>query len=421
VTLAMKVFNRLYLKVYVTVVVTLVLATAVSAAIWASGPDMATARGAFGMASGVAAAALADTDAPREQQQQAITRLSRLLDADVAVYDSDERLIGAAGATLPTPSEVDDGPEVLHSRNPVWKFSLRDGRIIVVRPPLSQHVHGAGFFLHVSVVALILAIGSFPVVRGLTRRLERLQLAVENFGSGDLSARVPVEGKDEVAKVAESFNRAASKIEELVTAHKMLLANTSHELRTPLTRLRLGVERIKDLADPQVRAGLEQDITDLDDLIEGVLLSSRLEAMKRLEVSEEVDLLALAAEEASRYEDIAVSGTPILVKGDPRLLRRLLRNLLDNATRHGKPPVEVEVLGAGGSASLSVKDHGPGVDAADAGRIFEPFFRKGAPSGSDKGAGLGLALVRQIARLHGGDARLEGGSAFVISLPKCGI
>jgi signal transduction histidine kinase len=417
----MRNFTRLYLKVYATVVGTLLLTFVVSVAIWSNGPEAATARGAFGMASGVAAAALADIDAPPPQQQLAIKRLAKLLDADLAVYSRNEVLIGASGEALPPPAEVDDGRQVFHTRNPVWKFQLRDGRIIVLRPPLAQHVHGPGFLVHIAVVALLLAIGSFPVVRGLTRRLERLQAGVEHFGSGDLSARVKVEGRDEIARVATSFNRAAGQIEELVNAHKMLLANTSHELRTPLTRLRLGIERIKEQADPKVRADLEHDIADLDQLIDGILLTSRLDAMKRLDVSEDVDLLALAAEEASRYDDMGVTGEAVIVKGDPRLLRRMIRNLLDNAIHHGKPPVDVTVSVSGPRVSLSVRDAGSGVDTADAERVFEPFFRKASPSGAENSTGLGLALVRQIARLHGGEASIEGGSTFVVSLPKCGI
>src|SRR6202023_114685 len=113
---------------------------------------------------------------------------------------------------------------------------------------------------------------------------------------------VKVEGRDEVAQLAESFNRAASRIETLVNAHKMLLANASHELRTPLTRIRMGVELMRGAADPQRKAELERDIAELDQLIEEVLLASRLDAVDHLETQEEVDLLALAAEECARYE-----------------------------------------------------------------------------------------------------------------------
>jgi signal transduction histidine kinase len=417
----MRIFNRLYLKVYATVVGTLVMAFVVSAAIWSSGPEQAMARSAFGMASGVASAALGDPNAPMDEQLKALARLSRLLEADLAVYDRQGRLVGTAGASLPSPSEVDSIRTRFYGRNPVWKFQLQDGRVIVIRPPFQRRMHGSGFLMHMAVVALILAIGSFPIVRGLTRRLERLQHGVETLGAGNLSVRVKVEGKDEVARVAESFNRAASRIEELVGAHRMLLANASHELRTPLTRLRLGVERLKATADERVKADVERDIAELDTLIEEILLTSRLDALHGLEAMEEIDLLALAAEEAARYEDIGITGTPVTVKGDARLLRRVIRNLIDNALRHGKPPVDVTVQPGGSSAQLRVSDHGSGVSAQDGERIFEPFFRKSVQGATDTGTGLGLALVRQIARLHGGDVRLEAESTFVVTLPKCGI
>lgn len=417
----MRIFNRLYLKVYVTVVGTLVMAFVVSAAIWASGPEQAMARNAFGMASGVASAALGDPTAPMAEQLKALARLSQLLEADLAVYDAKGRLIGTAGAPLPTPDEIDSDRPRSWSRNPVWKFQLQDRRMIVIRPPFQRRMHGSGFLVHMAVVALILAIGSFPIVRGLTRRLERLQHGVETLGAGNLSVRVKVEGRDEVAKVAESFNRAAGRIEELVGAHRMLLANASHELRTPLTRLRLGVERLKGSADDSVKADVERDIAELDALIEEILLTSRLEALRGLDTVEEVDLLALAAEEAARYEDIGVSGEPVTVRGDPRLLRRIIRNLIENALRHGKPPVDVTVVGSGDSVILRVSDHGSGVLEQDRERIFEPFFRKSVQSTSESGTGLGLALVRQIARLHQGDVHLEAESTFAVTLPKCGI
>jgi signal transduction histidine kinase len=264
------------------------------------------------------------------------------------------------------------------------------------------------------VIALLVALGAYPVVRRITRRLERLQASVEALASGDLSARVHIGGKDEVARLAASFNRAAMRIEELVGAqktllesNKRLLAHASHELRTPLARIRMGVELLKGKDDPKRRLEIGRDIAELDQLIDEILLASRLDAVAEIDRSEQVDLLALAAEECARYEDCALDGVPVLVQGDARLLRRMIRNLLENAARHGKPPIEVSLRRSAGKAELCVCDHGAGVPAPERERLFEPFHRL---PGASSGTGLGLSLVRQIAVRHGGSARVCAGA-----------
>jgi signal transduction histidine kinase len=260
----------------------------------------------------------------------------------------------------------------------------------------------------VGVLGVIIAIFCYPVVRYLTRRLEHLQLSVESLGSGDLTARVKVEGRDEVARLAKSFNSAAAQIETLVGAHKLLLANVSHELRTPLSRLRLTAELLKGVVDPKRRADLDKDVTEIDALLEQILLSSRLDAVRDLEIREEVDLLALAAEEGMRCSESGVTGEAVVVRGDPVLLQRMVRNLIENAQQHGSPPVEVRVRRQGRRAVLTVSDGGPGIPESERERVFAPFYR---PAGTrSPGSGLGLALVRQIARQHGGDAVAAGGA-----------
>jgi signal transduction histidine kinase len=206
-----------------------------------------------------------------------------------------------------------------------------------------------------------------------------------------------------------------------VKSHKLLLANCSHELRTPLARIRVGLERLATGPDQRIHEELTGSIAELDTLIGEILLASRLDSSRVLEHTEEVDLLALAAEEAAHF-DRAVEGHPTIVQGDPGLLRRMLRNLLDNAQRHAGGATRVRVdLDAARQAELSVEDLGSGVPPEEREKIFEPFYRSPGAASSVKGFGLGLALVRQIARVHGGDVRYspraERGSRFTVTLP----
>src|SRR5262249_29167203 len=137
------------------------------------------------------------------------------------------------------------------------------------------------------------------------------------------------------------------------------------------------------------------------------------------DADEEVDLLALASEECARYEEAELEGRPVTVRGDLRLLRRMIRNLLENARRHGAPPIEVRVSGTSTNGEISVCDHGAAVPEAEREAVFQPFHRSDGGR-ENAGTGLGLALVRQIARRHGGDAcclgRQPSGSCFVVTL-----
>jgi signal transduction histidine kinase len=363
-----------------------------------------------------------------------VERLGGRLRIDMALFDENRAPIAAFGRPLPAPTGAREFGGWLRGRGrPAWSFRLPDGRWLVVRPPLSPAGPLFGVTVILAAMAIAIAIFAYPVVRGLTRRLERLKAGVETLGAGNLATRVAVEGRDEVAQLAASFNRAAAHIEELVGAHRLLLANASHELRTPLSRIRLGVELYEAKPSPKIKADLARDIAELDDLIEEILLASRLDVTAAPPIPEEVDLLALAAEECARYDGCALDGDAVVLCGDARLLRRLLRNLLDNAKRHGRPPIRVELRRDGLRASLAVIDAGDGIPPAAREQVFLPFRRLRAPSVSacasrevkSGGAGLGLALVRQIARLHGGDAvataRPDAKSCIVVTLPLSAV
>ena len=273
------------------------------------------------------------------------------------------------------------------------------------------------------IIALVVAAAAYPVVRRLTRRLERLQASVEAWGEGDLAARVAVEGRDEVALLAISFNESASRVEALMRAQKSLLANASHELRSPLTRIRMAIELLQDRAPVAIREELARDIAELDQLVDELLLASRLDAAAgHAPPPVAVDLAGLVAEECARA-GADCTAEPACLAGDPVLLRRLVRNLLETGLRHGRgAPVALALSRPDPSEiRIEVSDGGPGVPEEEREAIFEPFYRVKGASEADGGYGLGLSLVRQIARRHGGDVacvgKAGGGCVFRVTLP----
>jgi signal transduction histidine kinase len=410
--------RRLYQKIYLTIIASLFLVVVVAGAVWRIGADRTPVAQALEMVGQVAAAALPPADAPPAVQQQAVERLAKKLKIDLALFDSSMEPTASFGQPLPPPPRNLGGGGWLYGpMGAAWSFPLPDHRWIVARAPARHRNPLIGLVLFLGVIALAVAVCAYPVVRGLTRRLERLQTGVETLGAGNLAARVRVEGRDEVARLAESFNRAAAEVEQLVRAHRLLLANASHELRTPLSRIKLSVELYQKAPNPDAKAALARDIAELDNLIDEILLASRLDGFPTLQ-TEPIDLLGLIAEECAKYDECELQGDPVTVNGDQRLLHRLVSNLLNNAQRHGKPPIVVKVRHARDNAVVDVIDSGAGVPEGEREHVFTPFYRLARAT---SGTGLGLSLVRQIARLHAGDVIVAGdsgqSSCFRVTIP----
>ena len=304
-------------------------------------------------------------------------------------------------------------------------------------PPWSWLRPPYGFQWMLGLAGLVVMAVLFPVARRLTQRLEALQRGVQRWGEGDLSARLPEGGQDEVADLSRRFNAAAERVQSLMASQaallqsqKSLLANASHELRSPLARIRMAVELSGTQGSPAARDEIQRSITELDQLVDEILLASRLDAREAdIGTVESVDLIGVLAEECARVGAVfeLPEGTgEVVVPGVARLLRRAVRNLLENAVRHGRRTGHAEVVAQlsleGGYAVLHIDDRGPGVPPDQRERIFEPFYRLPGASEREGGVGLGLALVRQIAARHGGsvacDNREGGGARFTLRLPK---
>ena len=292
------------------------------------------------------------------------------------------------------------------------------------RSPFSNRQYG--FFWLLALVGVAVALGTYPIIRQMTRRLEAVKAGVDRWGAGDLDARVPVQGHDEVASLALRFNSAAERIQGLIGAHKSLLANASHELRSPLTRIRMGLELMGDKPTPGFKDEIARNIGELDQLIDEILLASRLDAREAdMGTVEQVDVTGLLAEECARVDaDFSADGSggeSVMVQGVVKLLRRLVRNLLENARRYSQGDVQVVLRLRDQKVEIQVCDRGPGVPPELRERIFEPFYRLPGASERSGGVGLGLSLVKSITERHGGQVRCTGrdggGACFVVELP----
>lgn len=412
--------SRLHVRIYLAVVASVVTVAALAGAVWRVSVGAPPVREGLASAAEVAAELLSPREAGPRGPEAVLARWHERLGVDLALFSAGHELIASAGGGLAPPDPARRESGIVHGRGGAVAFlKLPDGRWLAVRRPVRGGRIHLGFLTLLALSAVVVAFVAYPVSRRITRRLEELKERVEALGAGDLSARVPVAGHDEVARLAGSFNRAAERIEELVGAQKRLLANASHELRTPLARLKLAAGLLE--GDPGVKGEIARDVAELDDLVEELLLASRLQAGAPEERFESVDLTALVAEECARA-DVPFQGALVSLRGSPRLLRRLVRNLLQNARRHaGGQGLETALSrGPSGGAVLEVLDRGPGVPEALRERIFEPFFRLPAAGTDEGGAGLGLSLARQVARRHGGDVvclpREGGGSRFRVTL-----
>ncbi|WP_239741433.1 sensor histidine kinase [Moraxella tetraodonis] len=191
------------------------------------------------------------------------------------------------------------------------------------------------------------------IARTMTWRINQLSRQITQLGDGDFSARVTPVGNDEITILARGFNQTAERIETLMNANKLLLAHASHEIRTPITRIRLQVEMMTMLASQfdktiqdkvQKRAdAINRDLTGLNDLVESILLVSRMDAGHAIEKVEDVDLYELIKNEIQHYPQASFAGGHIIIQGQAKLLTHLVRNLLDNAHLHGVPPVSVQL------------------------------------------------------------------------------
>jgi two-component system, OmpR family, sensor histidine kinase MprB len=268
-------------------------------------------------------------------------------------------------------------------------------------------------------IAIAAALG-MAVSRAALAPVRRLTTATEKVTeTGDLSERIDVGGRDELSRLAGSFNAMLGALEESSRAQRQLVADASHELRTPLTSLRTNIEVLASerKLPPGERERLLTDVvdqlTEMTTLISGLIDLARGEQQAAEPEEVRLDLVAADAVERTRRDRPSVTFSTDLqesmVQGVPATIERAVANLLDNAAKWSPPGVAIEVSVRDGA--ITVRDHGPGIDEEDLPHVFDRFYRARSARGQP-GSGLGLAIVRQVADAHGGTVlaeRAEGG------------
>jgi two-component system sensor histidine kinase CpxA len=306
-------------------------------------------------------------------------------------------------------------------------------------PGLALSLRSLSFWLMLLLAVPLSVILSVAIARYLMQPLRAIEHAGRRLSEGDLSARVgsALGGRGgEIADFAAAFDRMAARIEGLVRTHKDLLRDVSHELRSPLARahaaLSLARQRTGGAVDHELDR-LEKEIERLDTMIGKLLMFSRLDSGERETAREPVELGELLDEvvEVCRIEaepdgkEIHLrSDDTVTVTGDPALLASCFENVIRNALRHAPHGTAVEIelsrdASAPGFCAVRCSDRGPGVPEAELRHIFEPFYRVGDSAGSDDGhAGIGLAIAKRAAVLHGGgiDATNAATTGLVVTV-----
>ena len=324
-------------------------------------------------------------------------------------------------------------------------FHLLVGRDLDERERLFGIIVNAGQWSLALVIVLGL-LGGFFVSRRVLSRIDAMTGTAQTIMAGDLSGRLPVAGTgDELDRLADNVNAMLERIEALMRGLKEVSDNIAHDLKTPLTRLRNRCEQALRgaVGEASYRAALESTIAESDDLIrtfDALLMIARAESGQARDNMTEFDASEIARDVGELYEPVAdekgialkVDASAVApVRGNRELVSQALANLIDNAIKYagsnGKlngMPAEIVVRAdnEGERITLSVADHGPGIPDADRGRVVERFVRL-EQSRSEPGSGLGLSLASAVARLHGGELKLEDnhpGLRTTIALPRAG-
>ncbi|MEP6998019.1 MAG: ATP-binding protein [Betaproteobacteria bacterium] len=374
-------------------------------------------------------AALAATDL--HERSQTLTRLGEEYGARIVSDDAR----GFIGAEPQNPQLVELGERLRTGLGPETELRLQPRQqLLWIKLQAGDHAYWAGFHwprpsdavqsraLEWSLIALVVLLASaYAFARYLARPLRQLSEAVANVGAGKTQPPLPEKGPSEIVALNRGFNQMLSNLRQTEQDRALLLAGVSHDLRTPLARLRLGVE--VGTHDETMREGMAADIEEMDKIIGQFLDFGRDDRDVALEMRSLSEVVAPLLERYHRAgSEVRYSAgeiPPLPMRATA--MSRLLSNLIDNALHYGGAPVDLSARSEGRSVVIEVGDRGPGIPPDQVDRLKRPFTRGDPARSGAGGAGLGLAIVERIARLHGARfdvlAREGGGTLARVTMP----
>jgi len=282
----------------------------------------------------------------------------------------------------------------------------------------------------------LLSLGVYGLILPLERKIRQVRYALNRMKSGDLSLRVPIEGSDEMANLASSYNNMSDHIQRLIEAQRELMRAVSHELRTPVARIRFGTEMLAEEDDYNHRMHqvdmIDKDIEALNTLIDEIMTYAKLEQgtpsldFDEITLFDVLDQVAVETEALKTQKEIELVAPPLYVKVDAerRYLHRVVQNLVGNAVRYCDNKVRITGgIHSDGMAFVCVEDDGTGIPEQDRKRVFEAFARlDDSRTRASGGYGLGLSIVSRIAYWFGGEIKVDesptlGGARFIMTWP----
>ncbi|MHA3891039.1 sensor histidine kinase BfmS [Acinetobacter sp. GXMZU3951] len=282
----------------------------------------------------------------------------------------------------------------------------------------------------------VLSLGVYGLILPMQRKIREVNYALNRMKSGDLSLRLPVDGTDEMASLASSYNSMSDHIQRLIEAQRELMRAVSHELRTPVARIRFGMEMLAEEDDYDYRLQqvemIDKDIEALNTLIDEIMTYAKLEQgtpsldFEKIVLAEVLEQVATETEALKTQKEIIVQAPlpNLVVDAERRYLHRVVQNLVGNAVRYCDHKVIISGgINQAGMAYVCVEDDGPGIPEEDRKRIFEAFARlDDSRTRASGGYGLGLSIVSRIAYWFGGRIEVDAspnlkGARFTMSWP----